>query len=78
MLPVRKQTVIELYERAAQSALAKSPCFHGRNLSVEADAEVLVVRGVVKTPFQKRLAEQTVKNAVGQVPVVSEIELRVE
>lgn len=78
MLPARRQSAIELCEQAAQSALAQSSCFHGRNLSVEADAEVLVIRGVVKTPFQKRLAERTVKNAVGQVPVVSEIELRVD
>ncbi len=78
MLPRRKATNPEQWVDAAQSALAQSPCFHGRNLSVEAETDALVLRGVVKSTFQKQLAERTVRSVVTLIPLVNEIEIAVE
>ena len=63
------------WEEAAKTALAGCHCFHGRNLSVELDGGFLVLRGVVKSEFQKELVYRAVKKAVGLTPLSNEIEL---
>lgn len=77
MLPYRRQFDMPFWEEVAKAALAQTACFHGRNLSVDSEGELLVLRGVVKTVFQKELAYRAVRSAVGPLPIVNEIELAV-
>jgi osmotically-inducible protein OsmY len=80
MIPKRYSHLHQLREseQAAKAALAGCHCFHGRNLSVETEGAYLVLRGVVKTPYQRELAIRTVKKAVGLTPLLNEIELTVD
>lgn len=66
------------FEELAKAALAGCTCFHGRNLSVESEGAYLILRGVVKTPFQREQVFRTVKKAVGIAPLLNEIELAVD
>jgi osmotically-inducible protein OsmY len=65
-------------EELAKAALAGCTCFHGRNLSVETEGAYLILRGVVKTAFQREQVCRIVKKAVGLVPLLNEIEIAVE
>jgi hypothetical protein len=65
-------------EAVAKTALAGCTFFHGRNLSVEFEGAYLILRGVVKTPFQREQVFRTVKKAVGIVPLLNEIEIAVD
>jgi len=78
MIAKQKSESPEFWVGDAQAALAKSPCFHGRNLSVDAESDALVLRGVVKSRNQKELAERTVRSVVTWLPLVNEIEIAVE
>ncbi len=78
MLPVPKPFRPEEWQHLAETALAQAPCFHGRNLAIEAESDALVLRGVVKTVFQKRLAERTVRAVAPLIPIVNEIDVAEE
>jgi len=78
MIPNRIPNNLTQAEEAAKAALAGCQCFHGRNLSVEIDGEYLVLRGVVKSQFQREYVFREVNKSVGITPLLNEIELIVE
>ena len=72
------QSPLEHSEELARAALSSCCGFYGRNLSVETDGPYLVLRGVVKTAFQREQVFRTVKKTIGNlIPLLNEIEIAV-
>jgi hypothetical protein len=53
----------------AQQALSASPVYALRELTVERDEDTLVLTGQVCSFYHKQLAQEMVRQAVGQVDV---------
>ena len=78
MIPLRKDPDWKHWEDVARNAIASSASFYGRNLQVEIEGHALVLKGVVKSLFQREKIFQVVKRAVGIIPVENEIEVAIE
>jgi|GEM_PF-1607365 osmotically-inducible protein OsmY len=75
MIPLRRQPDWNYWLDVARTALAQSASFHGRNLDIGIEEETLVLRGVVKSEFQRQKVLQTVQQAIGITPLQNEIEI---
>lgn len=60
----------------AQDALTASPIYELRDLQVEATDDGLLISGTVDSFYHKQLAQEAVRAAVGQVPMVNRILVR--
>jgi hypothetical protein len=60
----------------AQLALSASPIYALRDLQVEHDGEMLLLRGIVSSFYHKQLAQEVVRHAVEGVEVVNSIHVR--
>jgi len=78
MIPLRRQPDWNYWLDVARTALARSGSFHGRNLDVSLEEDALVLRGVVKSEFQRAKVYQAVRNAVGITPLENEIEIKLD
>ena len=58
-----------------QSALARSLYLSGKNLRFEVHEDGVVLRGVVRSYYQKQLAQESVKSVAGLRRVHNEIEV---
>ena len=47
------------------SALETSPYFNGRTLRIETDGSRVVMQGIVKTYFQKQMAQEAIRRVAG-------------
>jgi len=59
----------------AQLALARNSCFGGRHVSVEMDEDRLILRGAVRTYYQKQMAQESVRGFPGINEIRNEIEV---
>ncbi len=60
----------------AQHALSESPIYELRDLQVEVTDDGLLISGTVDSFYHKQLAQEAVRAAVGQVPMVNRIFVR--
>lgn len=60
-------------ESSAQLALANSPIFALREITVSADGETLLLSGRVPTFYYKQLAQEAIRAVVEDVQVVNTI-----
>jgi osmotically-inducible protein OsmY len=58
-----------------ESALARSPYLSGKNLRFEFHEEGVVLRGVVRSYYQKQLAQESLKSIAGLPRIQNEIEV---
>lgn len=58
-----------------ESALARSVHFAGRNLRFEVHEDGVVLRGVVRSYYQKQLAQESLKAISGVPRITNEIEV---
>jgi hypothetical protein len=63
-------------QTVAQSALTDSTIAAMRDLQVEVDGDILLLRGVVASFYHKQLAQELVRVAVGDVEMVNAIAVR--
>ena len=47
------------------SALETNPYFNGRTLRIETDGSRVVMQGIVKTYFQKQMAQEAIRRVAG-------------
>lgn len=57
------------------STLARSPYFAGGNVRVELDDDNVVLRGIVRTYYQKQIAQESVRCIEGVGQIVNELEV---
>ena len=57
------------------SALDSNPHFNGRTLRVETDGSRVVMQGVVKTYFQKQMAQEAIRRVDGALEVENCLEV---
>ena len=58
-----------------QSALARSFHFAGRGIRVEFDGEAVVLRGTVRSYYQKQVAQESVRSIEGVRRIRNELEV---
>jgi osmotically-inducible protein OsmY len=58
-----------------KSALAASPIFDLHDLSVEQNGSGIILSGTVSSFYHKQLAQELVRNLIGEVSVVNSIEV---
>jgi hypothetical protein len=60
----------------AQQALADSPVYALRELSVEQEGDTLQIRGMVSSFYHKQLAQEVIRHAVEGVELINSITVR--
>jgi len=68
------QTCVSLSDRVL-TALERNPYFSGRNLYFEADEGRVRLRGVVRSYFQKQMAQEAVRRIDGVSEILNELEV---
>lgn len=58
-----------------ETALSRSAHLSGKNLRIEIHEEEIVIRGVVRSYYQKQLAQESVKSIEGVGRIMNEIEV---
>lgn len=61
-----------------QTALKKNPYLAGRNLRFETDHGLIKISGVVRTYFQKQMAQEAIRRIEGVQEVLNELEVSQE
>lgn len=69
--PQRKYDLLEMVELT----LARSLCLAGRNLRFEVHEDGVVLRGTVRSYYQKQLAQESLKSISGLNRIHNEIEV---
>ena len=57
------------------SALDANPYFNGRTLRIETDGSRVLMHGVVKTYFQKQMAQEAIRRVDGALEVENRLEV---
>lgn len=57
------------------TALERNPHFSGRNLNFEAEHGRVTLRGVVRSYFQKQMAQEAVRHVDGVQEIQNELEV---
>ena len=67
-------TTIRLQE-LVHSTLARSPYLSGKNLRIEMSDEGVVLRGVVRSYYQKQIAQESIRSIEGVRQVRNELQV---
>lgn len=62
-------------QESVEQALARSPYFAGRRLSIQVDHGDVVLTGVVETYYQKQLAQESVRAVDGVTQIHNDLEV---
>ena len=63
------------WELQAMSALRANPLLAGRNLRIEQREGCVVLRGMVRSYYQKQMAQETLRQVVGERLIANELEV---